>query len=97
MPELELPKLADTRSTQRMLNLLAQLEDHMANRAALGSSETEPTTTVTNLQVEGEIARLRAQNKQLKLLYKQALERVDALITNLQHAPQTSQNESMAA
>lgn len=92
--ELELPNLADTRSTQRMLNMLSQLEEHMANRAAITVSET---VVVSDMRVEGEIARLRRENKALKHALKQAMDRIDAVVANLEAAPCEAASESLAA
>jgi hypothetical protein len=92
--DLELPKLADTRSTQRMLNMLSQLEEYMANRAAVVVSEATP---VSDMRVEGEISRLRRENKALKQSLKQAMARIDAVVANLEAAPCEAVAESMAA
>lgn len=92
--ELELPKLADTRSTQRMLNMLSQLEEYMANRVAVGEVEI---STVSDMRVEGEISRLRKENKALKAALKQAMDRLDAVVANLEAAPCEQVAESMAA
>ncbi|MFZ2586835.1 MAG: hypothetical protein WAZ18_01740 [Alphaproteobacteria bacterium] len=93
-PMLELPKLADTRSTQRLLNILSQLEESTANRSSLATSVENG---VVDMKVEGEIARLRRENKALKANMKQALERIDALMEAMTRESHTQPAESMAA
>ncbi|MCP5404850.1 MAG: hypothetical protein H6922_01295 [Pseudomonadaceae bacterium] len=89
MSDIPLPKLADNRSTQRLLNIVRQLEDHMANLHSAGGE-------VAAMPVEGELARLRGENKELKTRQRHALSRLDDLISRMESLPDNSQ-ESAAA
>lgn len=90
---LELPKLADTRSTQRLLNILYQLEESLANKAAMESQGSN----VTTLAADSELARLRKENRALKQSLRMAMDRLDALAETLQVQDEASTQESMAA
>ncbi len=68
--------LRECRPTRRLLDALHQLEVLHANMAAAGS---HPLPQQTNAQ----LAKLRAENKNLKQRQKQARERLEALITKL--------------
>jgi hypothetical protein len=80
MSDIELPQLADTRSTQRLLNVMDKLEQHLANLQAVGA--VAPSAEV----VDGEIGRLRKQNKMLQARQKVALERLDDLLARMDEA-----------
>lgn len=82
MTDIHLPKLADTRSTQRLLNIVRQLEDHVGNLQAMGGTEGA-------VPVEGEIARLREQNRQLKTRQRHAVSRLDDLLSRMEKSTDT--------
>lgn len=79
MSDIQLPQLADTRSTQRLLNILDKLEEQLANVQAVSSGDVGGA-------VDGEIGRLRKQNKQLQARQKVALEHLDDLIERMGQA-----------
>lgn len=81
---IELPQLADTRSTQRLLNVLDKLEQHYSNLQAVGGAPGEAVDVVG-----GEIGRLRKQNKLLQTRQKVALEHLDDLLARMAQAMPT--------
>jgi hypothetical protein len=103
MADIELPRLADNRSTQRLVNVLRQLEESLANAAAVGAApaaRAETADTPVGAQINGEITRLRQQNKQLRNRQREASDRLDDLMTRIQSQlsaqPEAAQQENAA-
>lgn len=87
MAELEMPRLPDNRSTQRLMNILHQLEEHLANAAAVKgkpAAASDGDDAPVGSQINGEIARLRSQNKQLRNRQRAVADRLDDLIVRMQ-------------
>ena len=77
-----LAQLPESRSTQRLLDILSRLEAYLANLAAADASHTgQPKGGGT--AVIAEITRLRDENKSLRLTQRHAVERLDNLLERL--------------
>lgn len=91
MTEIALPKLADTRSTQRLLNIIRQLEEHVGNLQAASPASTDGVATPS------ELTRLREQNRKLRTRQRHAISRLDDLLARMEQPEAGSLADGEAA
>lgn len=98
MADLELPRLPDNRSTQRLINVLSQLEEHLANAAVVGANaKASQSPAPVGAQINGEISRLRQQLKQERNRKREACDRLDDLIARVQSQAAENAKQEHAA